>query len=66
MGGGVQVLPIQWKHQLDFFKKPNYPDSGSFASLNDITLNSVPTIRGLVSDVILDGIHSQNPIHCDQ
>ncbi|KAI9836855.1 MAG: hypothetical protein M1819_001020 [Sarea resinae] len=64
----VQVLPVCWRHLLDFpkesmrLKKKEYDlgDSASldddeiYPSLEDITVEGVPAVRGLITDLALD------------
>ena len=64
----VQVLPVVWRHLLDFPKqsfKQNrkeqdladadaFGDDETYPSLNDITVEGVPAIRNLISDLALD------------
>lgn len=64
--GGVQVLPVQWRQKIQFglARKPKAAGSKDKeaededereTTLEDITLEGVPSIRQLVSDVVLDG-----------
>ncbi|KAL8728658.1 MAG: hypothetical protein Q9181_005271 [Wetmoreana brouardii] len=64
----VQVLPVVWRHLLDFpkqsfkrsGKEQDLTDADTFAeeerypSLNDITVEGVPGIRNLITDLALD------------
>ncbi|PLB47011.1 phosphatidic acid-preferring phospholipase A1 [Aspergillus steynii IBT 23096] len=63
----VQVLPVCWRHLLDFpyrgarhtRKELDLADADSsdddlFPSLADITLESVPAVRNLISDLAMD------------
>ena len=64
----VQVLPVVWRHLLDFPKqsfKQNrreqdltdadaFGDEEEYPSLNDITVEGVPAIRNLITDLALD------------
>lgn len=64
----VQVLPVVWRHLLDFPKqslKQNrkeqdltdadvYGDEDEYPSLNDITVEGVPAVRNLITDLALD------------
>ncbi|KAK5112637.1 hypothetical protein LTR62_003952 [Meristemomyces frigidus] len=57
--GGIMVLPVNWRHTLTF-EEGGYRDgpdelagSNEF-SLKDITPNTLPSIRNIVSDVMLD------------
>lgn len=64
----VQVLPVCWRHLLDFPKqrvRPNrkehdlgdltsLEDEENYPSLDDITLEGVPAVRSLITDLALD------------
>ena len=64
----IQVLPIVWRHLLDFpkqsFKRNGkeqdlsdvdaFGDDLGYPKLNDITVDGVPAIRNLVEDLFLD------------
>ena len=61
-GGGIQVLPIMWRQieelslDLKYEQSKNTLRHEATVSLQDISLDTVPSIRMLVSDVVLDGI----------
>ncbi|KAK4904313.1 hypothetical protein LTR49_026203 [Elasticomyces elasticus] len=78
----VQVLPICWRHLLDFPKqslKHNRKESGrehdiadteidddeEFPSLDDITVEGVPAVRNLITDLALDILLYQSPAYKD-
>ena len=64
----VQVLPVVWRHLLDFpkrsFKQSNkeqdltdvdtFGEDDQYPSLDDITVDGVPAIRNLITDLALD------------
>ena len=64
----VQVLPVVWRHLLDFpkqsFKQNNkeqdltdvdtFGEDEKYPSLDDITVDGVPAIRNLITDLALD------------
>ena len=64
----VQVLPVVWRHLLDFPKQSfqqnrreqdltdadAFGDEEEYPSLNDITVEGVPAIRNLITDLALD------------
>ncbi|KAI4286852.1 MAG: hypothetical protein L6R35_003892 [Caloplaca aegaea] len=60
--GGIMVLPINWRSTLKFDEggprpNPNQKDGSSSKNeytLKDITAESIPAIRNLISDVMLD------------
>jgi hypothetical protein len=64
--GGVMTLPINWRHNLSFEEGGYRPDddvnAGATSSdpsvneftLQDITPDTLPSVRGIVSDVMLD------------
>lgn len=61
--GGIMVLPINWRHSLSFEEGGYREDDPSGAqpspavnefTLNDITPDTLPSVRGIVSDVMLD------------
>ncbi|CAK1358307.1 putative phospholipase [Cercospora beticola] len=63
--GGIMVLPINWRHSLSFEEGGYRPEDGSEDTtakdpsvneftLQDITPDTLPSVRGIVSDVMLD------------
>lgn len=60
--GGIMVLPINWRANLKFEEggprpNPNHKDgipSKNEYTLKDITAESIPAVRNLISDVMLD------------
>ncbi|KUJ15759.1 uncharacterized protein LY89DRAFT_647727 [Mollisia scopiformis] len=62
----VQVLPVCWRHLLDFPKKSvrqsrrehdigdAFGDEEEYPSLEDITVEGVPFVRSLITDLALD------------
>jgi hypothetical protein len=61
--GGIMVLPINWRQSLTFEEGGYRPDAPSGSkndlesdefTLNDITPDTLPSVRGIVSDVMLD------------
>ncbi|KAL8833547.1 MAG: hypothetical protein Q9170_004202 [Blastenia crenularia] len=60
--GGIMVLPINWRATLKFEEggprpNPNQKDGASSKNeytLKDITADSIPAVRNLISDVMLD------------
>jgi hypothetical protein len=74
----VQVLPICWRHLLDFPKhslKQNraehdlgdsgFGDDDQYPNLNDITVEGVPAVRNLITDLALDILLYQSPAYKD-
>ncbi|KAF2402548.1 DDHD-domain-containing protein [Trichodelitschia bisporula] len=71
----IQVLPICWRGKLDFPKQSlkhnrrerdlgdlDYQDE-DYPSLDDITIEGVPTVRSLVTDLALDVLLYQSPTY---
>ena len=63
----VQVLPVVWRHLLDFPKQSrkqnrkeqdltdiDLEDDEGYPSLTDITVDGVPAVRNLITDLALD------------
>lgn len=62
----IQVLPVCWRHLLDFPKQGRerskkehdigdaYGEDDEYPSLEDITLEGVPFVRSLITDLALD------------
>lgn len=63
----VQVLPVVWRHLLDFPKQSlkqnrkeqdltdvDFGDEEDYPSLTDITVDGVPAVRNLITDLALD------------
>lgn len=54
--GGIMTLPINWRHSLSFEEggyREDDPAINEF-SLEDITPETLPSVRNIVSDVMLD------------
>ncbi|KAF2483188.1 DDHD domain-containing protein [Neohortaea acidophila] len=54
--GGIMALPVNWRHSLSF-EEGGYRDDDSTVnefSLADITPETLPSVRNIVSDVMLD------------
>ena len=56
--GGIMVLPINWRHSLSF-EEGGYRDGPGDPAVNefnlaDITPETLPNVRNIVSDVMLD------------
>jgi len=57
-GSGCMVLPVQWRRQLSFVPSTSDEPLGKWmepTSLEDVTLDTVPGIRMMISDVCMDG-----------
>ncbi|KAL4916881.1 DDHD domain-containing protein [Aspergillus aurantiobrunneus] len=74
----VQVLPVCWRHLLEFpYKKVGQNrreldladadtlEDDVYPTLSDITLGSVPAVRNLISDLAIDVLLYQSK-HCEQ
>ena len=56
-GGGIMVLPVNWRLTVDFddvHNKRGNIDPNSRYELSDITPETLPAVRSLISDVMLD------------
>ncbi|KAK5136733.1 hypothetical protein LTR04_004514, partial [Oleoguttula sp. CCFEE 6159] len=56
--GGIMVLPVNWRSSLSFEEGgyrdgPEDPASNQY-SLKDITPDTLPSVRNIISDVMLD------------
>ncbi|WPH00276.1 Hypothetical protein R9X50_00310000 [Acrodontium crateriforme] len=76
MNSRVQVLPICWRHLLDFPKQSlkhnrrehdladaDNVDDDEFPSLDDITVEGVAAVRNLITDLALDVLLYQSPAY---
>ncbi|EME42172.1 hypothetical protein DOTSEDRAFT_73079 [Dothistroma septosporum NZE10] len=73
----VQVLPICWRHLLDFPKQSlrhnrrehdlgdTDIDDEDYPSLEDITVEGVPAVRNLITDLALDILLYDSPAYKD-
>jgi hypothetical protein len=57
--GGVMILPVNWRSNLSFedggpMKDGEEAQNTSEFSLKDITPNTIPAVRNIMSDVLLD------------
>ncbi|KAF9377812.1 hypothetical protein BGX21_003093 [Mortierella sp. AD011] len=70
-GSGIQVLPVEWRRQITFGMANEDEDlqrdlstpeaEESCPTMDDIMLDGVPTIRMLVSDVLMDVLLYMTP-----
>ena len=74
----VQVLPICWRHKLDFPKQSlrhnrkehdlgdtEFDEDEDYPNLEDITIEGIPTIRNLLTDLALDILLYQSAAYKD-
>ncbi|KAF2222307.1 DDHD domain-containing protein, partial [Elsinoe ampelina] len=56
--GGIMVLPVNWRHTLSFeeggYRNDTDDPADNQYGLKDITPESLPSVRNIVSDVMLD------------
>ncbi|KAH7114360.1 DDHD domain-containing protein [Dendryphion nanum] len=67
--GGIMVLPVNWRNRVSLedeasgrIEEEEDPASNKF-SLKDITPETLPSVRGIVSDVMLDIPYYLSPEH---
>ncbi|KAF1840872.1 DDHD-domain-containing protein [Cucurbitaria berberidis CBS 394.84] len=66
--GGIMVLPVNWRHrvslEVDATENPEVEDPATNKyTLKDITPDTLPSVRGIVSDVMLDIPYYLSPMH---
>ncbi|KAF1946085.1 DDHD domain-containing protein [Clathrospora elynae] len=66
--GGIMCLPVNWRHrvslEVDATANPELEDpSANKYTLKDITPDTLPSVRGIVSDVMLDIPYYLSPMH---
>ncbi|KAL6706503.1 hypothetical protein ACN47E_005442 [Coniothyrium glycines] len=66
--GGVMILPVNWRHRVSLdVDNPDHTDledpSANKYTLKDITPDTLPSVRGIVSDVMLDIPYYLSPMH---
>ena len=56
--GGIMVLPVNWRHSLSFDEGADHDGPSNTAvnefSLADITPESLPSVRNIVNDIMID------------
>lgn len=56
--GGIMVLPVNWRSTLKFedggYRDGPEDDSSNRYSLKDITPDTIPSVRGVINDVLFD------------
>ncbi|ODQ63996.1 DDHD-domain-containing protein [Nadsonia fulvescens var. elongata DSM 6958] len=62
----VQVLPVLWRHHIDFNITSQESLNSDDVSLNDITVKAIQPIRQLTGDLILDVLLYYQPHYLDQ
>ena len=76
----IQVLPINWRHKLDFPKQSlrhnrnqkerdlgetGTADEDEYPNLEDLTIEGVPAVRNLITDLALDILLYTSPVYND-
>lgn len=74
----IQCLPINWRHKLDFPKQSlkhnrkehdlgdaGFGEEEDYPNLDDITVEGVPAVRNLITDLALDILLYQSPAYKD-
>ncbi|CCH43967.1 putative phospholipase, mitochondrial [Wickerhamomyces ciferrii] len=67
----IQVLPISWRHKIDFSTHEPFEDrddQGNYRlpTLNDITMEEMKPLRNLLGSVILDVLLYYEPLYFNQ
>lgn len=67
----IQVLPISWRHKIDFQPKKrleDYNDDGSprLPSFEDLNAEGVRALRNILGDVVLDVLLYYEPVYFEQ
>ncbi|CAH2352073.1 probable phospholipase, mitochondrial [[Candida] railenensis] len=67
----IQVLPISWRHRLDFQPSKNFEsfdDDGNYRlpKLSQINVDGVKSLRNMVGDVLLDVLLYYEPHYIEQ
>ncbi|KAF2856223.1 hypothetical protein T440DRAFT_101776 [Plenodomus tracheiphilus IPT5] len=66
--GGIMCLPVNWRHRVSLevdatdVAEPEDPSANKY-TLKDITPDTLPSVRGIVSDVMLDIPYYLSPQH---
>ena len=66
---GVMVIPVEWRKFLSFDKRVSEDqniedaDDDSLPSVNEISLEGIPAVRNIMSDVLLDVLLYMEPRH---
>ncbi|KAI3640228.1 hypothetical protein MIR68_001106 [Amoeboaphelidium protococcarum] len=62
----IMVIPIEWRKKLSFDERPvqdqDMPED-EVPSLQDINLDTIPALRNIISDVLLDVLLYMEPRH---
>ncbi|GAB7341147.1 hypothetical protein MBLNU457_7447t2 [Dothideomycetes sp. NU457] len=76
----IQVLPINWRHKLDFPKQSlrhnrekkerdlgdtGFGEDDEYPNLEDLTIEGVPAVRNLITDLALDILLYTSPVYKD-
>lgn len=67
----IQVLPIAWRHKVDFDPHSHFKDVDEngdhiYPSLSDLTIDGVRPLRNVVGDVLLDILLYYEPRYVEQ
>lgn len=67
----IQVLPISWRHRIDFHPSKNFElfdDQGNhrLPKLSQINVDGVQSLRNIMGDVVLDVLLYYEPHYIDQ
>ncbi|ODV78929.1 DDHD-domain-containing protein [Suhomyces tanzawaensis NRRL Y-17324] len=62
----IQVLPISWRHKIDFHPQRTFKDNDSLPTLAQLTVDGIKPLRNLVGDVVLDILLYYEPKYINQ
>lgn len=62
----VQVLPVIWRHDIEFGTPRSLLKDKNTVTLDDITVQTLTPLRNLIGDVVVDVLLYKDPVFKDQ
>ncbi|KAG7666183.1 uncharacterized protein J8A68_000279 [[Candida] subhashii] len=62
----IQVLPIFWRHKVDFNPRENFEKESRLPTLSQINVDGIKALRNVIGDVILDVLLYYQPRYLEQ